>query len=226
VFCASVLASGVWWPLHNYLNVGDPFPSFTTPANQFELPFSEKIIETPGTLRLIFETSFWPDWASRFLPRGLALFCVLATGALLAALFIATLLARKRRPEAEPASFQNSEKFSKMRNLQAMSLCAFLFLLLGILQYVWFKDYMGQIGGRYLLNGLPWLLVFCGSSVALLADRIDGGDSARQVTVPDKTMNAVTGASATLLAIISCVALGWWFMASAYLEGIIKNAVG
>jgi hypothetical protein len=219
LFAAASVALGIWWPLHNLLVAGEPFPSYTIPAGQFALSFSEKLLETPNVLRLLLETSFWPDWASRFVPREIAFAATLALGAMMAMLFVVT---RRGSRVGGPDRAQ--------RRVQGMALVAIALLVLGLMQYIFFKDYRAQIGGRYLLNGLPWLMAYFGASLHLLrrdtmeppSPEITGGGDvvASALAVP----KCVTWVSALFLAAMLLVAAAWWFLAWTYYAAIFSNS--
>lgn len=236
VFVAAFFSIAIWWPLHNYFVVGQFFPSYTTPADQFELPLSEKLIETPGTLRLIFETSFWPDWAARLLPRTFALAAVLSLGAAMLWLLVMSFTCRKGSIVKGSSITQEeteqtvpvptlSQLTLPLRALQGLSIVAFALLLLGILQYVFLKDYMGQIGGRYLLNGMPWLVALCGASFSLREahqtpdPETGNGNDTRAWSLEDP----VTKVSLILLLFYAALAAIWWFMAWSYYDALING---
>lgn len=153
LFILGVIATGIWWPLHNRLAAGSWFPSYTRPANQPDSPIAFAIANPLSVLdwfRTILETSFLPDFSRPYIPRSFST-VVVALGILA---FLWVCVAAFRRMEPEPD-----------RTAAVLSVAAALLLMLGIFQYTLFTDWRAHIGGRYMLNALPWLAAF--AAVAL-----------------------------------------------------------
>ena len=155
LFFGGALLTGIWWPLHNFLSFGEPFPTFTPSPTQPSLIdiFVHWKIFVAYWLRTLLESAFLPDWSLYFFPKTFETVIVL----LIVAAFIALLIYGLRAP-----------KNSRWRQLRALGFSGMVFMLLGVLQYCALKDQRAQIGGRYLLNALPWAMVFLAASLPLL----------------------------------------------------------
>jgi hypothetical protein len=180
-FAALSLGVGIWWPLHNVLVSGSPFPCYTIPPDQ---PGAEALLTQRAPVleyfRMIAETAFLPDWSWTFLPRLLSTVVTLGGAAAVAGLFLHSLRAR------EPAW---------RRQAQWFAVAAIGFLMVGILQFCLLTDWRAQNGGRYLLNGLPWL-------VALIA-----------TTLPGTRLQPLLPVGAVLLVLFDA---GWWLLVAAF----------
>jgi hypothetical protein len=205
-FVGALVLAGMWWPLHNLLAVGDPFPSFTTPADQN----GPAILAQPQVVlnytRIIIETSFLPDWSWMFFPRELSTVAVALLGAVIIFLLITA------RGYLTPTH----------RQLQIMSIVAMLCLLLGILQYVVFKDRAAQVGGRYLLNGLPWLLTFLAISLPLRTAVKDEETSVEAASTA-KAMPPILMAGAAAVVLLCLISAGWWFVVWTHYQAVMSG---
>jgi hypothetical protein len=96
-----------------------------------------------------------------------------------------------------------------------MSFAAMYFLFLGVLQYCMFKDQRAQLGGRYLLNSLPWAIVFLAACLPLRAKRShEESPGAMNVGPPGL-------AAAIALGFLLLVDVAWWFIVWTHYETII-----
>lgn len=193
LFAAGAAIVGVGWPLHNYLTSGDPFPLFVPAPHQEQIPgqIGAHPLTLLAWLRLVLETSFLPDWSWGLMPRELSTVAAFgAAGAVLAA------FAFSLRAGGD----------AKTRRLRAMALAALVTLLVGILEYCVFKDWRAQIGGRYLLNGLPWFLTLLATSLLLIRER----------TAP----KPLPGGAALLLGVgavlVALFDVAWWYVVFLY----------
>ena len=195
-FGIGVLLTGLWWPLHHFLTAGDPFPSFTPSPTQ---PSLQTIAQNwpvmfQDWIRYLLESAFLPDWSLMFVMRSFetTLVLLLVVGVLL--LFGLGLRAPRHSP---------------WRQLRAISFSGMVLLLLGVLQYCALKDQRAHIGGRYLLNALPWALVFLAASLPLFARRSPNESQLelQAVDVADPPIWALLPISFLLL-----IDAAWWFI--------------
>jgi hypothetical protein len=201
VALAAAFTTGIWWPLHNRIVAGDFFPTFTPYHSAFST--SDRIAGLPGFVRLLAETAFLPDWSWRFFPRELS------TGAaavvVLTAIF-ALAFASRSSAGAEDAAFHVFR-----RRVRALGLAGVILLSVGILQYVLFKDEKAQVGGRYLLNGAPFLVAMLGACLP-----------PRQQNAPQK--QGLWLAAVAALGLLILADLGWWLIAWTYYGTVINPA--
>ena len=188
LFIAGLPILGLWWPLHNRLVSGQWFPCYTIPVNQAQV--AAQALSHPlillGWLRNMLETSVLPDWSALFLPRlistAAAIVLVPATGSL----FLY-------------GAGGSQDRIG--RQLRGLALAGLLLLPLGVMQFSLADDFRAQIGGRYLLNGLPWLVTLLGASLPLLGSRL------RQ--------SPPLGAAVSLV-LLGLFDLGWWYIVQGY----------
>lgn len=201
LFLASALAVGVWWPLHNHQITGEWFPHYSAVEHQAEV--HAHVLAHPLELfswtRLILETSFLPDWSWMLLPRSLS--TLMASAVVLAV----------------GASFWHGWKDKtdvRGRQLCGLSLAALLLLPAALLQYALVSDWRVQIGGRYLLNGIPWCLTLLGSALTLVLRRraaanADNDNSVRAAPGPPALFWLAGG-------VLVLFDLAWWDLVYAY----------
>jgi hypothetical protein len=210
-FCAAMALAGLWWPLRNWLTVGEPFPTYT----YLPVPQPWALVTDPlsslGYVRIILETSFLPDWSWNFFPRELSTAMVAAL-----ALVIAILWWRGRQSRGD-----------FYRTLQNMSLLAIASLLAGIMQYTIFKDYNAQVGGRYLLNSLAWLITFLGSSVVLeqrAASHSAPDEPVETAPAPSPPREKAYLIAVAALGVMALINLGWWFVVWTHYSTLFNNS--
>ena len=191
LFFGGALLTGMWWPLHNILAVGEPFPTFTPSPTQPSLIeiFVKWKITIGFWLRILLESSFLPDWSLYFVPQKFETAIVLS----IVAFFVALLIYGLQAP-----------KTSRWRQLRALGFSGMVFMLIGVLQYCAFKDQRAHIGGRYLLNALPWAIVFLAASLPLMS-RQNADDEPLKIPPPSSFALIPVG----FLLLIDCA---WWFI--------------
>lgn len=207
-FIIGALLTGLWWPLYHFLTVGDPFPTFTPNPDQ---PSLQTLAQNwpvifKDWIRYLLESAFLPDWSLMFVPRWFETTLVLLLVASTILLFILGL----RAP-----------KFSPWRQLRAISFAGMILLLLGVLQYCAFKDQRAHIGGRYLLNALPWALVFLAASLPLFAGRTT--NEGENETVNELSNNIPDPPTFALLPLgfLLLIDTAWWFIAWTHYQTLI-----
>lgn len=191
-FSIGLLLTGIWWPLHNILAHGEPFPTFTPNPTQPSLLeiFTKWHQLFHDWIPLLLNSSFLPDWSLYFVDvrfEGALVF-----GIILVALL---LLLYGRFVSQNP----------RWRQLRALSFTASVLLLLGVLQYCFFKDQRAHIGGRYLLNALPWATVFFAACLPLLQK-----DNLEKLPAKLPTVAMLP------LGFLLVVDFAWWFLAWTY----------
>ena len=153
-FALAGIAAGCGWPLRNHAVTGQWFPHYAVVQHQAEV--TAGVLANPLTLlswtKLMLQTGFLPDWADLLLPPALATIVSVSLAVALMACFIVGL-----RDRSDPVA----------RRLRGMSMAALLTLVAALLQYAAFSDWRVQIGGRYLLNGIPWVLTGLSASFGL-----------------------------------------------------------
>ncbi len=154
-FALAGLLAGCGWPLRNHAITGQWFPHYAAVQHQAEV--TAGVLANPLTLlswtKLMLQTGFLPDWADLLLPPVLAVIVSVSLAVALIACFVVGL-----RDHSDPVA----------RRLRGMSMAALLTLVAALLQYAAFSDWRVQIGGRYLLNGIPWVLTLLSASFGLL----------------------------------------------------------
>lgn len=191
LFALGFLALGLAWPLHNHALSGQWFPCYTIPPDQAARAsdaLSHPLVFA-SWLRAILETGFLPDWSVLFVPRLLSTLAVLLLIGLIGVVFLAGL---RRGEKAD-------------RQMRGLALAGMLLLLAGIVEFSLSTDYRAQIGGRYLLNGLPWLLAFFAASLPRRAEASETPPPPRWLAIPF-----------ILLALFD---LGWWYIVQGYYTG-------
>ena len=188
LFVAGLPVLGIWWPLHNRLVSGQWFPCYTIPQHQQRM--ASDALSHPlvllGWLRNMLETSVLPDWSVLFLPRVLP---TAAVAVLVLGIGGLVLLGASRSHDLTG------------RRLRGLALAGLLLLPLGVMQFSLADDYRAQIGGRYLLNGLPWLVTLLGASLPLLPSRWR----------PSPPLGAVLA-----LILLVLFDVGWWYIVQGY----------
>lgn len=188
VFLVGLPVLGLWWPLHNRLVSGQWFPCYTIPDNQAQV--AAQAISHPlvllGWLRNMLETSVLPDWSALFLPRLISTAAAAVLVLVVGGLFF----------------YGASRSHDRVgRQLRGLALAGLLLLPLGIMQFSLADDFRAQIGGRYLLNGLPWLVTLLGASLPLF------GPSLRR----SPPLGAVLP-----LVLLALFDVGWWYIVQGY----------
>jgi hypothetical protein len=273
-FLGGATLSGMWWPLHNILSVGEPFPTYTPNPTQPTLAIliRDWRVVLQEWLRVLLETSFVPDWSWYFVKREFESWIVL----FVSQAFLLLFLLGKGQPQANSgrqslhkallllltlallifnAALTYQNKFrndwlsqnkdiitttallyvvgsiaalwwnlkraarcetigAKRRQLASLSFGAMVLLLLGVLHYCMFKDQRAQIGGRYLLNALPWAVVFLAASLPLVARQKNEETGTASLAPPG--LPALIG-----LGFIIMVDIAWWFLAWTYYDTMI-----
>lgn len=188
-FGVGFLLTSLWWPLHNVLMSGTIFTPMTRPPNQptpaVVLGNWQKIGIEWG--RALLESAFLPDWSIMFVPRAFETATMVGGAGAMAFLF-----AWGFRQRANMALWR----------LRAMSFVAILLLFFSILQYAAFQDQRAQFGGRYLLNALPWAMVFIAASLPVVTRRKDESKIAPPGLV-----------ALILLGFLLLIDASWWFIA-------------
>ncbi len=198
LFALGFLALGLWWPLHNHSLSGQWFPCYTIPPDQARQA-SEALahpLTLLGWIRAILETGFLPDWSVLFVPRLLSTLAMLIVAGMIGVVFFVGL--------------RRGEKLH--RQMRGMALAAMLLLLAGIVQFSLTTDYRAQIGGRYLLNGLPWLLALFAAGLPLLPRPTQVEGEASETRPPPRWLVVPV----ILLALFD---LGWWYIVQGYYTG-------
>ncbi len=188
LFLAGLPVLGLWWPLRNRLVSGQWFPCYTIPDNQqhvASVAMSHPLILL-GWLRNMMETSVLPDWSVLFLPRLIS-----TVAAIVLVLTVGGLFLYGAGGSHERAG----------RQLRGLALGGLLLLPLGVMQFSLTDDFRAQIGGRYLLNGLPWLVTLLGASLPLVS-------SGRRQSPP---LGAVVS-----LVLLGLFDAGWWYIVQGY----------
>ncbi|HEY0076088.1 MAG TPA: hypothetical protein VGB77_18450 [Abditibacteriaceae bacterium] len=197
LFCGGALLTGMWWPLYHFLTVGDPFPTFTpNPTQPSLLTLAQNWpIIVKDWLPILLNSAFLPDWSLLFVDIRFETTLVL----LIVGGFIFLFALGLRAPQS-----------SQWKQLRAISFTGMVLLLLGVLQYCAFKDQRAHIGGRYLLNALPWALVFLAASLPLFArhDKTASQSADLANTIADPPASALLPIGFLLL-----IDAAWWFIA-------------
>ncbi|MDQ3814299.1 MAG: hypothetical protein M3347_10155, partial [Armatimonadota bacterium] len=200
LFTLGFLATGLWWPLHNVLSSGHWFPCYTRPENQAwaQAQIQQNPLILLAYLRTTLETSFLPDWSWHFLRREIQTVVSYSVAALLGMLALYRL-----RHRDDPRS----------RQLCAMSGIALLLLLAGILQYSVVNDWRAQMGGRYLLNGIPWAVTLVATSLPLLM-------RPRSTTWRFTSLISPAILTAFAIGVIVLFDVAWWVLVYVYYQTI------
>ena len=189
-FALAGIAFGCVWPLRNHAVTGQWFPHYAAVQHQAEVTAS--VLANPLTLfswtKLMLQTGFLPDWADLLLPPVLATVVSLLLAVTLIACFVAGL-----RDRSDPVA----------RRLRGMSMAALLTLIAALLQYAAFSDWRVQIGGRYLLNGIPWVLTLLSASFGLF----------RRERAPSVRPSLLAWLAPALLILFD---LNWWYVVFLY----------
>ena len=197
LFAAAAVAGGVWWPLHNWLATGGLFPHFSPAPDQTAVTAS--VIVHPAKLlswtRLILETGFLPDWSWAVLPRAVSTVAAAGTVALTAGCFLWGL-----RDRADPVAWR----------LRAMGLAAPLILIASMLLYGAVSDWRVRIGGRYMLDAIPWFLTLLGATLPLRGRQATGAEAAGGAATRPPLL---LGLAAVLLVLFD---LAWWYVVYLY----------
>ncbi len=166
LFAVAVLLIGMWWPLHNFSVSGDFFPNYAPKSVGQHNVLPEMMADPKGGsivigvwLRNILASAILPDWAWMEGLVDLKLIAVtsrlLAFAAVLVALATLWRTYRRNRNGLSPTAVDELR-----RDGYCVWAClAVLASLIGSI--LWFcitVDWRAQIGGRYLLNGVPYLL--------------------------------------------------------------------
>ncbi|NUQ01285.1 MAG: hypothetical protein HUU35_15675, partial [Armatimonadetes bacterium] len=175
---------GIWWPLRVYALTGSFNPCLIPPHDQ---PQPHELL-TKGALvadwaATIVQTFVLPDWSWTFIPPRLSRVMGLAGAAAVLLLWL-TGVGRGERRE---------------RLLRNAGFAGAAMLLLGVLEYTALTDWRANIGGRYLLSGIPWLLLLVAGSLPRwrpLAPHLPG---------------LLPGLGMALMALASAA---WWLLAS------------
>ena len=203
LFVAGAAVLGVWWPLHNRLLTGELFPHFSPVPNQAEVTAS--VMAHPATLltwvRLILETNFLPDWSWALLPRAISTLAAVGLVVVAGGCFLWGLRDRSDL---------------RARRLRAMGFAAPVILIAFLLQHAVFSDWRVQIGGRYMLNAIPWYLTLLGASLPLLRRPAAAGAAppVPAVTggIPGRP-SPLLGLAAVLLVLFD---MAWWYVVYLY----------
>lgn len=149
-FLAAAGAVGVWWPWRVYAMTGSFNPCLIPPYDQ---PTPHDLLTRRGLVAdwaaTIVQTFVLPDWSWSFVPPILSRVTGLAGAAAVLLLWVTGLGQGERRERA----------------LRGCGFAGAALLLLGVLQYTAFTDWRANIGGRYLLSGIPWLLLLIAGSL-------------------------------------------------------------
>ena len=167
LFAVTVLVVGMWWPLHNFLVSGELFPNYAPKlAHQHDI-LLEMMADSKFAFIIIGEflerilaSAVLPDWGwtGKLVDRELVAAAgrLLAFAVLLAALGTLWRAWPHRREQLPPAT---DDDLRRDAYCVWACLAALLTLIAGILWFAITVDWRAQIGGRYLLNGMPYLLV-------------------------------------------------------------------
>ncbi len=190
VFALAGIALGCGWPLRNHAVTGQWFPHYAVVQHQAEVTAS--VLANPLVLfswtKLILQTGFLPDWSDLLLPPVLSV-----TVSLALALGLIVCFAVGLRDRSDPVA----------RRLRGMSMAALLTLVAALLQYAAFSDWRVQIGGRYLLNGIPWVLTLLSASFGLF----------RRSGAPSVRPSLLAWLAPVLLILFD---LNWWYVVFLY----------
>jgi len=166
LFVATVLLVGMWWPLHNFSVSGEFFPNYALKSVGQHNLLPEMMADSQvafviigGFLKSIIASVVLPDWAWMEGLVDLELIAaasrLLAFAAMLVALATLWRTYRRNRNGLSPTTVE------ELRH-DGYCVCACLAVLAsligGILWFCITVDWRAQIGGRYLLNGVPYLL--------------------------------------------------------------------
>jgi len=181
-FAAFFLLAGIWWPLHNVIVSGQPFPNYALhPADQPStlqdmMTYPDGWYLLRGWTRNILASAAVPDWvwAEGMMNQAPAL---AATQVVMLLAAIAALVVLRRAYGGELAG-QAGEVARRDALCVWASLLAGAALWAGIIWFCISVDYRAQSGGRYLLNALPYLVVLLGVALrppSRLSRRCRGG---------------------------------------------------
>ncbi len=189
-FALAGILAGCGWPLRNHAVTGQWFPHYAAVSHQAEV--TAGVLANPLVLlswtKLMLQTGFLPDWADLLLPPVLATIVSLALALGLIVCFVVGL-----RDRSDPVA----------RRLRGMAMAALLTLLAALLQYAAFSDWRVQIGGRYLLNGIPWVLILLSASFGLF----------RRSGTPSVRPPLLAWLAPVLLILFD---LNWWYVVFLY----------
>jgi len=166
LFVATVLLVGMWWPLHNFSVSGEFFPNYAPKSVGQHNLLPEMMADPKGAsiiigvwLRNILASAILPDWAWM---EGLvdlelvaAVSRLLVVAAVLVALATLWRTYRRNRNRLSPTTV---EELRRDGYCVWACLAVLASLIGGILWFCITVDWRAQIGGRYLLNGVPYLL--------------------------------------------------------------------
>jgi len=166
LFAVTVFLVGMWWPLHNFLVSGELFPNYAPKSVGQHNLLPEMMADSQvafvilgGFLKAILASAILPDWA--WMEGLIDLELIVAASRLLAFAVVLVALAtlwRTYRRNRNRLSTATMEELRRDGYCVWVCLAVLATLLGGILWFCITVDWRAQIGGRYLLNGVPYLL--------------------------------------------------------------------
>ncbi len=210
LFIGTAIVTASPWLLFNWTRSGVLLPRVLHPANQPSLHDALQPANLLNWTRTLLESAVLPDWSWIFLPRLLSTVIAIA----MATLFL-WIVGRKTRDRDDVLG----------RRLNAMAVVAALLLYVGIMQFSICDDWRGHVGGRYLLNVLPWLAVAGAVSLPSVRQKLIQRWSGSNIgySMLDATPNETSNLSLTppvwmwsFLALIALLDILWWILAQTY----------
>lgn len=222
VFIATALLCASPWLIFNWMRLGHLLPRILQPEDQ---PALADYIAQPqilvGWLRTLMESAVLPDWSWDFLPR------TLSTAVALVMLIVFVILAVKKNSDV---------KDILGRRLNAMSVASAILLLIGVMEFAMFDDWRGHVGGRYLLNCLPWAAVLVAVWLPPVRQKLIARQNFNtdvESIVPEPALSTTDGQSKSDVAIstgwsspplwawavlgsVWCLDLVWWSLVNVY----------